>query len=182
MNFESDISEEMDNMVNGDMLGVKASLQGLGETKSTMKEHMRLLEEDIIKYEDAIRTLEEKRTSHDQLTQNMNGYQNFMATHSPAHLLCDFEKKFEDLKSRMVTKLEIDELMARFQYKLQYSQYRHTCFAQSLAIYDKVCLEQNYFLDALQSKLEMTARHHNVRAKKAKRDADAADEPTVLSR
>jgi prefoldin subunit 5 len=178
MNFGSDISKELDNMVKDDVLGVKANLQGLEDTKSTIKEQMQLMEKEIIKYESAIRTLEEKRTDHDRLTRNINGYENFMAKYSPPELLGDLEKKCEDLKSRMVTGREIDELMAGLQYILQYCKYKHTCFAQSLAIYDKVCLEQHYFLDALQSKLEMIAHHHDVRAKKAKRDAD---EPTVPS-
>jgi archaellum component FlaC len=52
--------KELDNMVKDDVLRVKASLRGLKETQSTMKENMQPLENDIIKYESAIRTLEEK--------------------------------------------------------------------------------------------------------------------------
>ena len=53
LNFGSDFSE-LDNMVKGDIVRLRATLQGMEATKSTMAEHVQILEKDINRLERAI--------------------------------------------------------------------------------------------------------------------------------
>ena len=131
LNFGSDCSE-LDNMVEGDIVRLRATLQGMEATKSTMEEHVQILEKDINRFESSIRTLEKKRTDHDDLAQDIDVAKQCCSTIGQIiqpHLRADMEKKYDDLKSRMVTGKELDDLMAEYQRLLQDCKHKHTYFA-----------------------------------------------------
>lgn len=180
VNFGSDVSE-LDNMVKDDMDRMRVNIRGLEATRSTIEEHVQLLEKDITRYESAIRTLEEKKIRQRELAQDIDmgkqGCSKIGQIISPHFRAEHMEKKYDDLKSRLVTGSEIDDTITDYQDLLQDCKYTHTYFAHTLLIYERVYRDQCLCLHALLSKFEALPVH-NVPAKRAKK---GTDEPTVPS-
>ena len=129
LNFGSDFSE-LDNMVEGDIVRLRATLQGMEATKSTMAEHVQILEKDINRLERAI-----------------------------------------------LSTLD-DDLMVEYQCLLQDCKHKHTYFANTLSMYEKVYRAQFVFLHYLLHCKIDTLPNQMPAGKKAKK---SADEPTVPS-